>query len=147
MYRSIFLVVIIAIFTVANVANAALYQCLKLNPSTVCSAVTGRVYNVAETTVNCDNQQITMVGICGSNTGTADVTTRDNISVSTTNTSNIYCWCMMIEPVPSRWVYRYQYQDAYNCKMQCAVGCNNAFVYDGTGDRSFRSAMISNLIQ
>ena len=128
-------------------AFAVLNQCVKLNPETVCTAVTGRVYNVAETVVNCNEQRVELIGTCVSNSGTADVTVRDNITVSTTQTNNMHCWCMMIGPVPSRWVYRYKYPDAYNCKMQCAVGCNNAFVYNGSGDLSFRKVMMSNLIQ
>jgi hypothetical protein len=126
---------------------AAVNQCVKLNPDTVCTAVTGAKYNVSDSVVNCGGQQVNLVGICVSNSGTADQTVRDNISVSTTQTSNMHCWCMMFKPVPSRWVYRYKYSNAYDCKMQCAVGCNNAFIYDGSGDKSFRRAMMSNLIQ
>ena len=132
---------------VAVPAIAAVSQCVKLNPDTVCTAVTGAKYNVADTTVKCNGQNVDLIGTCVSDTGTADVTVRDNISVSSTQTSNMHCWCMMIGPVPSRWVYRYKYPDAYNCKMQCAVGCNNAFIYNGSGDLSFRRAIMSNLIQ
>lgn len=145
MIRKLLFVAFFALFGVS--AFAAISQCVKLNPDTVCTAVTGSKYNVAETTVSCNGQNIELIGTCVSNTGTADSTVRDNLSVSTTQTNNKHCWCMMIRPVPSRWGYRYQYPDAYNCKMQCAVGCNNAFIYNGSGDKSFRKALMSNLIQ
>jgi hypothetical protein len=130
---------------VQRVAFAALNQCVHLDPATVCTAVTGFTYRVSDAIVSCDNQQVQLVGMCASNTGTADVTVNDAIVTSTTQANNLHCWCMMFSPVVSKWVYRYAYSSAAECRNSCAVGCSNAFTYNYSGDQSFRNAMISNL--
>ena len=101
MVRKLLFMVFFTMFGVS--AFAAISQCVKLNPDTVCTAVTGSKYNVAETTVSCNGQNIELIGTCVSNTGTADSTVRDNLSVSTTQTNNKHCWCMMIRRTGVKW--------------------------------------------
>ena len=130
----------------APMSVLAVNSCIKLNPDTVCTSISGS-YNRSDTIVDCDGQQVSLVGFCAQNSGTADSSVRDSITTSTTQTKNYYCWCMMVEPVPSRWVLRANYTNVGSCRMQCNVGCRNAFIYDNTADRSFRSVIMSNLIQ
>ena len=124
----------------------AVSSCIKLNPSTVCTSVSG-TYNHSDSSVNCDGIIVRFMGMCVQNTGTADVSVRDYLTTSTTLANNYRCWCMMAEPVPSKWVLRAVYENASDCRRQCNVGCKNAFLYDNAGDKSFRNTVMSNLIQ
>ncbi len=124
----------------------AVSSCVKLNQSTVCKTIWDD-YNRSDASVDCEGTVIRLMGMCTNNTGTTDVSVRDYLSTSTTLTNNYRCWCMMAEPVPSRWVLRAVYENASDCRRQCNIGCKNAFLYDNDVDKLFRKTIMSNLIQ
>ena len=127
-------------------ALLAVSGCIKLNPDTVCTSVSG-TYNHSDSRVDCNGNVLRFVGMCVQNTGTKDVSVRDYLTTSTTLTNNYRCWCMMAEPVPSKWALRAVYDDAAACRRQCNVGCKNAFLYNNDEDKTFRKTIMSNLIQ
>ena len=132
--------------SVVPISVLAVSSCIKLNPSTVCTSIWDD-YNLSDSRVDCDGTFVRLMGMCVQNTGTADVSVRDYLTTSTTLANNYRCWCMMAEPVPSKWVLRAVYENASDCRRQCNIGCKNAFLYDNAGDKSFRKTLMSNLIQ
>lgn len=129
----------------APMSVLAVSSCIKLNPDTVCTSISSN-YNRSDSVLDCDGQQVKLVGVCAQNSGTADVSVLDTVSVNTTHTKNFYCWCMMVEPVATRWALRANYSNVGSCRKQCNVGCRNAFSYDNDGDRAFRNLIMSNIL-
>lgn len=124
----------------------AVGSCIKLNPDTVCTSIWDD-YNLSDSRVDCDGTFVRLMGMCVQNTGTKDVSVRDYLTTSTTLANNYRCWCMMAEPLRSKWVLRAVYESASDCRYQCNIGCKNAFKYNNDEDKTFRTTMMSNLIQ
>lgn len=144
LYNKIYITCIALLVPFSNAH--ALSQCVKLSPTSgTCSevSVTAKYINA---TVNCSGTQISLVSQCSSSTGTADVTTADDIVInSTTPANNKYCWCRIVSPATSKWVYRYAYSSNTSCAYSCSRGCANAFLYSMDNDVQFRTAMYNNL--
>ena len=136
----LFLLICILYLSHAN----AVVQCIKLDPATVCTT-SNDCYNVADCSVDCDITPVVLVGQCGSVSGTADVSTLDNVTISATATDNKYCWCKIVSPAVSKWVYRYEYSAASSCFQQCARGCRNAMIFNSATDISFRTVALGPL--
>ena len=39
--------------------------------------------------------------------------------------AGIYCWCRMMLPVRSAWVYNHEFDSGSDCGLQCAEYCNS----------------------
>lgn len=80
------------------------------------------------------------VGVCSNNAGTSS--TRDNLSFDTSSTTNNkYCWCKMISPAISKWVFSGASQTSEaNCLKYCAASCAAAMTYS-----NYRGYFFSNL--
>ncbi|MBR4892275.1 MAG: hypothetical protein IKZ34_03805 [Alphaproteobacteria bacterium] len=142
-YKLLYLVAFVAL--VAVPAFAVTGRCVKLNPNTVCAPIWDD-YNQSDSRVDCDGTVVQLIGMCAQNTGTADVSVRTYLTTSTTLANNYRCWCMMAEPMISKWVLRAVYDDVEDCKRSCNIGCKNAFKYDNEVDRTFRNTIMSNFI-
>ena len=136
----------IVLFSIVGTTAFAVTQCIKLAVPTVCNT-TNDCYNTSDCTVNCDTTTVTVVGRCSSSAGVVDTGVATNITINSTASSNIYCWCMMVAPAISKWVSRYTYTSADNCAINCARGCRNALIFDNDTDRSFRTTLFSNLLE
>lgn len=133
---------------ILSVSDAvALSTCVKLSPTSgTCSEVSVTAKYI-DATVNCNGTQVTLVSQCSSSTGTADVSTANDIVInSSTPANNKYCWCRIVSPVTSKWVYRYAYSSNSGCAYSCSRGCANAFLYAMDNDVQFRTSMYNNLI-
>ena len=118
----------------------AVTKCVKLNSSTTCSSNSGE-YGQSNWSATCGGVSIQGVAFCGSRNGGSVGATTDAVTTSTTSDNNKYCWCKMVSPAVSRWVFTYAYTSAGRCADDCAYYCalyarNNA---------SFRSALFGNL--
>lgn len=67
--------------------------------------------------------------------------TKNYLGVSTTTNDNRYCWCRMMVPVLSSWVYAASYSSGADCEQSCATSCASSF----SGNSTFRSAIISGI--
>lgn len=56
-----------------------------------------------------------------------------------------YCWCKMIAPAVSNWVYRTSYSTAGDCAYGCAGACQAAFGASFSSSSAFRNSIFSNL--
>lgn len=144
LYNKIYITCIALLVPFSNAH--ALFQCVKLSPTSgTCSEVAVNAKNI-DATVNCSGTQIVLTSLCGSSTGTADVTTNADVTIdSSTPANNKHCWCKMISPATTKWVYRYAYPSNTSCAYYCSRGCANAFLYSMDNDVQFRTAMYNNL--
>jgi len=134
------------LFAVIGGASAMETQCFRLNAETVC-ATSDNCYGTSDCTVDCNGVSVTMVARCSSSGGAADETIADDLVVSSTATANVHCWCAMVTPYSSKYVYRYQYNPTgYTCAYNCARGCRNAMIFNGDTDVSFRRVIYSSVL-
>ena len=121
----------------------AVTKCVKLTSSTTCTYVNPG-YNVVDWTSNCTTSgtSVAISGIsqCSSTSGSSTGQTATSLEISG-GTDDKYCWCKMVSPAVSSWVFYNVYGSASFCARNCANFCASS----ATNDASFRSALFSNL--
>ena len=118
----------------------AVTKCVKLTSSTTCSTYSGE-RGQSNWSATCGGVSIQGVAFCGSQNGGSQGATSTAVTISTTSDDNKYCWCRMISPAVSRWVFNNASLSAYTCANDCAYNC----AYYAQIPTSFRSALFSNL--
>lgn len=122
----------------------AVTKCVALNSSTTCDPGSITQYQnhtdwAATCTTNGVSTPISGIGICSSTQGSGYQTATD-LDTSSTADDNKYCWCRMISPAVSRWVYSSSPSNQY-CDRYCAHYCTlNLYVY-----AAFRSVLFGSL--
>ena len=119
---------------------AAVTKCVKLTSSTTCYNSNGD-HGQSNWSVTCGGVSVQGVAFCGSQDGGSVGATSTAVTISTTSDDNKYCWCKMVSPAVSRWVFDHADASAYTCADSCAINC----AYRPQGVASFRSALFSNL--
>ena len=118
----------------------AVTKCVKLTSSTTCTSVSGAV-GLSNWSATCGGIEIQGVAFCGSQNGGSIGATSTDVTTSSTSDNNEYCWCKMVSPAVSRWVFNRSLTSPGNCANSCASFCASyAQVY-----ASFRSALFSGL--
>ena len=125
----------------------AVTKCFALNTGlrTVCtsdySQYEYRTDWAATCTTNGVSTPISGIGICSSTDGGSLGATATELDISSTVDENLNCWCKMISPAVSRWVFYFSFGSAGDCAWECARYCASSvqFVED------FRSAMLGSL--
>ena len=138
--KGIFLLgITIALCTPAS----AVTKCVKLSSSTTCSYVNPGTY-VVDWTSNCTSSgtSVAISGIsqCSSTSGSSVGQKATALKISG-GTDDKYCWCKMVSPAVSSWVFRNAYVSASNCANGCAYACAGSAAHGA----SFRSALFSGL--
>ena len=138
--KGIFLLgITIALCTPAS----AVTKCVKLSSSTTCSYVNTGTY-VVDWTSNCTSSgtSVAISGIsqCSSTSGSSVGQKATALKISG-GTDDKYCWCKMVSPAVSSWVFRYAFGSASYCATDCADLC----AYYAAGNASFRAALFSGL--
>ena len=81
---------------------------------------------------------------CSKSGGTAYTTTTDILTTLTTasDENNNKCWCKMVTPVVSKWVYIRSYEHIGSCAKSCAYRCEEAMANNATfRDTLFTSSL------
>lgn len=140
--------IVAGIICAASIPPAtAVTKCVALNRSNTRCGQQTPPYNVADWTTTCTTNeteiQISGIGICSATTGTTSQMgkTATSLNMSSTAADNKYCWCRMISPAVSRWVFRWPMQSADDCSKECAKLC----VWNGMQSSSYLSGMFGNL--
>ena len=138
--KGIFLLgITIALCTPAS----AVTKCVKLSSSTTCSYVNPGTY-VVDWTSNCTSSgtSVAISGIsqCSSTSGSSVGQKATALKISG-GTDDKYCWCKMVSPAVSSWVFAADSGSASYCAYSCASNCAANAAYDA----SFRSALFSGL--
>ena len=122
----------------------AVTKCVAFNSSTTCTSddtqYQGHTDWAATCTTNGVSTPISGIGICSS-IRASQYATATELDTSSTPDDNKYCWCRMISPAVSRWVYRFSFTSAGLCARLCALNCAIA-VRDFA---VFRSALFGSL--
>ena len=65
------------------------------------------------------------IAMCSNQKADAQYGTSDAITTvsSTTDKTNAHCWCKMVEPAVSSWVYLYEAESASSCAYFCSNNC------------------------
>ena len=123
---------------------SAVTKCVKLSSSTTCSQVKPGTY-VVDWTSNCTSSgtSVAISGIsqCSSTSGSSVGQKATALKISG-GTDDKYCWCKMVSPAVSSWVFFNDYVSASICASACAAYCANSVAATSA---SFRSALFSNL--
>ena len=79
-------------------------------------------------TTNFDYGDVSGISTCNSTSGSWGVAyPQYNFEQGTTG---VYCWCKMLRPARSAWVYLYEYGSASDCDAYCADVCAYRVRYD-----------------
>ena len=132
-----FIVFIFALF-ICGTTNAAT-MCVKLNASKNCSFKSPGYYT-SDWTSTCSSVAVSGIGYCSSKDGGTRGTKSSSLTVSDTVEENKYCWCKMVSPAVSSWVFHIGTNTAAICARYCTYYCASIFT-----DSDFRSAMFSDL--
>ena len=116
----------------------AVTKCVKLTSSTTCSNYSNSGSNWSAT---CGDVPIQGVAFCGSQNGGSVGATTDAVTTSRNADDNKYCWCKMVSPAVSRWVF-------YNASTSvgyCVYSCASACALYAQANPSFRSGLFGSL--
>ncbi len=143
MKRSIFILLGMGILTGGA---HAVQKCVALDASTTtCTStpVNGNADWSATCTTNGTSVPIKGIAMCSNQKADAAYGTSDAITTvsSTSDTTNVNCWCKMVEPAVSSWVFFGAYSSAGLCARGCSAGCASY----AQADSAFRSALFSSL--
>ena len=130
-------------FVMFCVPAYAVTKCVKLTPSTTCSYVNSGFY-VVDWTANCTSSgtSVAISGIsqCSSTSGSSTGQKATSLEISG-GTDDTYCWCKMVSPAVSSWVFFSDYGSASDCAYYCAYFCADRAAYSA----AFRSGLFSEL--
>jgi len=143
MKRSIFILLGMGILTGGA---HAVQKCVALDASTTTCTSTPANGNAdwsATCTTNGTSVPIKGIAMCSNQAADAQYGTSDAIKTvsGTTDTTNVNCWCKMVEPAVSSWVFI----GAYSSAGSCASGCSYFCAGSARSVSAFRSALFSSL--
>ncbi len=124
----------------------AVQKCVAFDTSTTTCTSTATKGNPdwsATCTTNDTSVPIKGIAMCSNQGASVTGDTSDAITTvsSSTDTTNTRCWCKMVEPAVSPWVYAFNYQEAANCAFMCSYSCAR----NANSSSSFRSALFGSL--
>ena len=140
------LLTLTAVGAILAVPASAVQKCVALDSSTTTCTSTmtyGKADWSATCTTNGTSVPIKGIAMCSNQAADAQYGTSDAITTvsSTTDTTNVNCWCKMVEPAVSSWVFIYVYTSASYCARDCSDYC----AYRARSDSEFRSALFGSL--
>ena len=135
--------IIAGIICVASIPPAyAVTKCVKLTSSTKCTSSSGAV-GQSNWSATCGGIEIQGVAFCGSQDGGSEGKTSETVTTSPASEYNKNCWCKMVSPAVSSWVfYESSGVSAGSCATTCAYSCATGA---GQTNSAFRSALFSGL--
>ena len=115
--------IIAGIICAASIPPAyAVTKCVKLTSSTTCTNASGSGSNWYAT---CGGIAIQGVAFCGSQDGGSTGTKSGTVTTSSTSDNNKYCWCKMVSPAVSSWVFSRSTSSGGLCTSSCSYSCAN----------------------
>ena len=124
----------------------AVQKCVALDASTTTCTSTPTSNNADwSTTCKTNGTSVPIKGIamCSNQAADARYGTSDAITTisSQSDTTNVNCWCKMVEPAVSSWVFLVADSSAGSCVTRCSLYCAS----NAGGDAAFRSALFGSL--
>ena len=133
--------IIAGIICAASIPPAyAVTKCVKLTSSTTCTSASGAT-NQSNWSATCGGIEIQGVALCGSQDGGSIGATTETVTTSLTSDDNKYCWCKMVSPAVSSWVFNRSLPSAGGCAYACATHCARG----AQGISAFQTPLFSGL--
>ena len=133
--------IIAGIICAASIPPAyAVTKCVKLTSSTTCTSASVS-YSQSNWSATCGGIEIQGVAFCGSQDGGSTGTTSETVTTSSVSDDNKYCWCKMVSPAVSSWVF----YDSYLSTGVCLYGCARYCAVRAQNNSAFRSGLFSGL--
>ena len=88
---------------------------------------TNYTYGNGEWSVTFDYGTVSGISTCNSTSGSYG-TAYPQYDFGT-DTTGVYCWCRMLRPARSAWVYAYESSSAAECASDCAANCGDSVRY------------------
>ena len=135
------------ITTVLTTTGAhAVTKCVALNSSSTTCTTDLTQYKfhtdwAATCTTNGVSTPISGIGICSSTDGGSMGATATDLYTSSTSDDNLYCWCRIISPTVSRWVFVDSFTPAGSCAEYCTHYCVGYIRINA----AYRSALLGSL--
>lgn len=141
-----------AIFMVT--ASSAAVKCIAMGADSNCSATysdpTGQNLTAepgqSDWGASCNNISIHGIALCGTNTGLSSGDVVDSVSISGDVGANTACYCKIVQPVVSRWVFAENRSTAGDCAWWCQNACAGKTI-DKAGNANFHSAILGVLYE
>ena len=143
--------IIISLFIIfATATSYAANKCVALGAAASCE-YGDPAGSQSDWSSNCslDGNSIKVRGVatCGHN-GHPDLVAgkiMDSVEFANNASWNVACFCKIVQPVTSHWVYAQQYGDAntLGCTTDCAKACSGMM----SGDSTFRTSILSVLFE
>lgn len=129
----------------ASTDGGVAVKCVKNNGSKTCT--NSWVSNVMDWYSTCSGFTLRGLGYCSKESGSVSTrNTKEYITLSMTPSENRWCWCKVIYPGVTPWIFGSEYATKDNCDSDCAGLCGSMTA--STGDSSYatyRSKIFSNL--
>ena len=108
----------------------AVTKCVALNSSTTCTSNDSLYLNHADWAATCTTNGVSTpisgIGICVNTEGGSIGSISTELVPSSISDNNRYCWCRMISPAVSPWVFEAPFASAGTCAQRCAYRCADA---------------------
>ena len=119
----------------------AVTKCVKLTAGTTCTADTFVDAGQSDWTATCGGVLISGIGFCSSQDGGTTGAASNVLTTSLDEADNRYCWCRMLSPAVSRWVFYLDFEFPGRCAYYCARNCAG----NAAGTAVFRTALFSGM--
>ncbi|MFQ6729861.1 MAG: hypothetical protein ACLRFK_02295 [Alphaproteobacteria bacterium] len=147
--------IIISLFIIfASVASYAATKCIALSPSTICNDAYGKDGLNAEAGQsdwgsNCGDIYVHGVALCGKNPNQATGWVTDSVSMDGDVSKNTACFCKIVQPVVSRWVFAENRTTAGDCAYWCQNACAGKLndTSNNTDNKNFHNAILGELFE
>ncbi len=130
------LLVVLTMLMVTPVMAAT--KCVQLDPSTPGVSVQNSEGVSDWTVTEANGVTVTGIGVCASTSASTQTQTANSLTFSA---ENHYCWCRMVSPGVSKYVFYLYYVYASECATRCNYRCGE---YAQT-NAAFRSAMFNSI--
>lgn len=117
-------------------AGAATVKCIYFNSNTACTYE--NPYDNATFNATCGGINVKGIGYCSQQSGSSMGST----SMDLTKTPGIYCWCKMLSPAVSYWVYLESAMSEDQCWHTCSIDCA---IRLGDSTSEYRRSMFLNI--
>ena len=124
----------------------AVQKCVAFDASTTTCTSTS-TYSKADWSATCTTNSTSVpikgIAMCSNQAADATYGTSDTMTTvsNTTDTTNVNCWCKMVEPAVSSWVFVGTTTSAGFCATNCSYRC----AYGARNESAFRSTLFGSL--
>ncbi len=135
-----------AVGVILTAPAMAVVQCVGLDAKSA-TCTLSQPYGKADWSTTCTTNGTSVpikgIAMCSNQAADELFATSDAITTvsSTSDKTNVNCWCKMVEPAVSSWVFVYAETSAGNCAYNCAIDCVGLVKTMS----SFRSALFGSL--